>query len=100
MAFPWTSNLSFALPSALREVVIRGGGAVFDVVSPLLRTIWGRTREVRSSWGVSAVGAMLDIGDAWEFEKVCLIDDEFNVCNPTDNQSLVTVNPKYGKVLE
>jgi hypothetical protein len=63
MAFPWTSNLNFALPSALREAGTGRGAGVFEFSSPLLRTIWGRTRAVRASRGVSvADGGMIAFG--------------------------------------
>lgn len=49
MAFPFTSNLNFALASGVMEVGIGAGGGVNEVASPLLKVIWGRTRLVRSS---------------------------------------------------
>jgi len=63
MAFPWTSNLNLARPSALKEVGTGRGAGVFEFSSPLLRTIWGRTRAVRASRGVSlADGGMIVLG--------------------------------------
>jgi len=62
IAFPFTSNLRFALSEAGKEA---GGGAegkVLDVESPLLRVIWGRVREVRDSLSVGAVMVLVCLG--------------------------------------
>lgn len=62
MAFPPTSNLDFAFSSALQELGAGRGGGVIDVSFPSLRTIWGRTRVVKASRGVSvADGDMIDL---------------------------------------
>ena len=69
MAFPSTSNLSFALPSAFRCCGIGAGGAVFDASSPLLRVICGRSRLVRASLsGGDADGSMIlgNVGNFWD----------------------------------
>ena len=49
MAFPFTSNLDLALPSALRFCGAGLEGPLMEEPSPLERTILGRTRAVRAS---------------------------------------------------
>jgi len=67
MAFPSTSNLSFALPSAFRYCGVGAGGAVFDASSPLLRVICGRSRLVRASLSSGGTDGGMILGNVSDF---------------------------------
>lgn len=73
MAFPFTSNLCWALSLLGMEDERSTGGQLRPVPSP--NFICGRRRDVRSSREVSAEGDMLD-GSNWVFKFSSFIPNE------------------------
>jgi hypothetical protein len=72
MAFPFTSNLNLALPSALRLSGACMGGPVIEVTSPLERIILGRIRAVRASLSETFASSVADGAMVALIVLVCL----------------------------